>query len=196
MAEQDLNKQNDLLVGSGVFPHPFYLEDHIKIAMVKDMKFRPTIPALAGKLQSQGKFVQLGAGKKLIAGWDNLDYPKWDAHDGLPYEDESVDGIASYHTLDHLDCVIPLLADIQRVLKPRGWFVNIVPHYSSELWHTDLTHKSQFGVDTWRNIFSERHYDHEAVEGHTKWRLGIEFNMMMAFTERNAVLVTKLVKVA
>jgi len=171
-----------------VFSHPLTLRDHMAIAMVKDMNFKPTFEEL------DGIFVQLGAGHKLIKGWQNLDYPEWDAADGLPYLDNEVSGIASYHTLDHIDKPIPLLAEIQRVLKPGGWFVNIVPHYDSELWHADLTHVSQFAADTWRNIFSTRHYDHAAVEGHTEWRFGIEFNMILGFTERNTVLVTKLVK--
>lgn len=170
--------------------HPNSLKDHIEIAMVRPMNFEMT-PALNG-----GRYVQLGPGNKFIDGWHNLDFPEWDGDkDKLPYEEGSIDGIASYHTLDHLARPIWVLSEIQRVLAIGGWFVNIVPHYSSELWHADLTHKSQFAVDTWRNIFSTRHYDHAAVDGNaSEWKLAIEFNMVMAFTERNAVLVTKLIK--
>jgi SAM-dependent methyltransferase len=178
---QDMNAE--------VFPHPFGLIGHVAIAMGKAMDFNST-PYLRGE-----KYVQLGAGKKLIQYWDNLDYPEWDAEKmPLPYENDSIAGIASYHTLDHIKRVIPLLSEIQRVLKTGGWFVNIVPHYDSELWHSDLTHVSQFGTETWRSVFSTRHYDHAAVEGHVEWKLKIEFNMIMGFTERNTVLVTKLTK--
>jgi SAM-dependent methyltransferase len=169
--------------------HPQTLEAHFQIAMLKNMEFGNTAPV------RDGRYVQLGAGKKFIRNWVNLDYPEWDAEKmPLPFADEEVDGIASYHTLDHIKAVIPLLAEIQRVLVPGGWFVNIVPHYDSELWHSDLTHVSQFGTETWRSIFSTRHYNHDAVEGHTDWHMKIKFNMVMAVTERNAVLVTKLVK--
>jgi SAM-dependent methyltransferase len=171
------------------YPHPVSLADHVRIAMVKNMVFEPT-PIEAG-----GNYVQLGAGRKMIRGWDNLDYPEWDAETmPLPYADRTIDGIVSYHTLDHIKGVIPLLGEIQRVLAYGAWFVNIVPHYDSELWHTDLTHVSQFGIETWRSIFSTRHYDHEAVRGNAVWQMKIEFNMTMAFAERNTVLVTKLVK--
>jgi len=171
------------------FQHPFGLKSHLEIAMGIEMNFDTTV-RLSG-----GKYVQLGAGHKHIKGWDNLDYPKWDAETmPLPYNNDSIAGIASYHTLDHIQRVIPLLAEIQRVLMVGGWFVNIVPHYDSELWHSDLTHKSQFATETWRSVFSTRHYDHAAVEGHTDWKMNIEFNMIMGFTERNTVLVTKLVK--
>lgn len=170
--------------------HPGTLASHIEIAMMKPMDFGLTLE------KPDGHYVQLGPGHKWIKDWDNLDYPDWDAEkDDLPYPDQSIDGIASYHTLDHLSNPIKVLADIQRVLKPGGWFVNVVPHYDSELWHADLTHKSQFAIDTWRNIFSTRHYDHAAVDGHTDWKLVIAFNMIMGFAERNTVLVTKLVKI-
>lgn len=169
--------------------HPTTLAAHVEIAMGKPMNFPMTMEGF------DGVYVQLGPGHKHIRGWHNLDYPEWDAEKmPLPYDDGAIDGIASYHTLDHLSNPIAVLAEIQRVLVPGGWFVNIVPHYDSELWHSDLTHKSQFATETWRSIFSTRHYDHAAVVGHTEWLLDIEFNMIMGFTERNTVLVTKLVK--
>jgi len=171
------------------FPHPETLWDHWDIAMAKPpMRFEPTTPKF-------GNYVQIGPGRKFIRGWDNLDYPAWDANKmPLPYDDGCIDGIASYHTLDHLENPIAVLAEIQRVLVPGGWFVNIVPHYASELWHSDLTHKSQFATDTWRSIFDTRHYDHAAFGIDIEWNLKIEFNLIMAYTERNTVLVTKLVK--
>jgi SAM-dependent methyltransferase len=175
------------------FGHPYSLEDHLRVAMARDVEFIPT--GEHGDGGKNGQFVQLGPGRKLIIGWRNLDFPEWDGDTmPLPFEDESVDGIASYHTLDHLANPIRVLAEIQRVLKDGGWFVNIVPHYASELFASDLTHKSQFATETWRSIFSTRHYDHAAVAGHTEWKFRIEFNMIMGFTERNTVLVTKLVK--
>lgn len=175
------------------FDHPQTLQEHMAIAMGKtmDLSLFMTPPAF------DGTYVQLGPGYKMIRGWSNLDYPDWDAEkDKLPFDDQNVDGIVSYHTLDHLrpETVISLMGEVQRVLDDGGWFINIVPHYDSELWHTDLTHKSQFGTETWRSLFSTRHYDHQAVNGPDRWYFRIVFNMLMGFTERNTVLVTKLVK--
>jgi SAM-dependent methyltransferase len=171
------------------FSAPVTLKDHVEIAMMRDMYFSDT------PYKQDGYFVQLGPGNKWINEYVNLDFPEWDGDKmALPFKDGEIDGIVSYHTLDHLERPIAVLAEIQRVLKDGGWFVNIVPHYASELWHADLTHKSQFATETWRSIFSTRHYDHAAVKGHVDWKLRIEFNMIMGFTERNTVLVTKLVK--
>lgn len=181
------------------YAHPSTLWDHFTIAMAKPYQtFLNTFPV------PRGKYVQLGPGHKHISGssvatydWKNLDYPEWDADkETLPYLDESIDGICCYHSMDHYAKPIQVLAEIQRVLRPGAWFVNIVPHYAGELAHTDLTHKGQFGVDTWRNIFSQRHYDHAAVTEEAKegWQLEIGFNMIMGLTERNTVLVTQMFK--
>ncbi len=180
------------------FSHPISLWDHFMVAMDRNFQtFRMTSPVISGQ------YIQLGPGHKHISGssvdtynWENLDYPEWDADkDALPHDDRSIDGICCYHSMDHFAKPIRVLAEIQRVLKPGGWFVNIVPHYASELAHTDVTHKSQFGIDTWRNIFSTRHYDHAAVSGNAaEWHLEIGFNMIMGLTERNTVLVTQLFK--
>jgi SAM-dependent methyltransferase len=171
-----------------MFEHPVTVWDHFEIAMAKG-SHRFEITPDYGDI-----YVQLGPGNKHIKGWHELDYPSWDADTmPLPYDTGIVAGIAAYHVLDHLRDPIALLAEIQRVLEPGGWFVNVVPHYASELWHSDLTHKSMFATETWRSIFSERHYDHA---DEPTWELDIEFNMIMAYTERNTVLVTKLVKTA
>jgi SAM-dependent methyltransferase len=173
------------------YEDPRSLEEHFVIAMDRNMDFLPT-PSDDG-----GRYIQFGSGRKLIIGWENWDHPEWDAESGksIPIPDGSVDGIACYHTLDHLSEPIRVLAEFQRIMRPGAWLVIVVPHYSSELWHTDLTHKSQFGIDTWRNVFSERHYTHNGVVvGHVDWRLKIQFNMLMGVTERNLVLVTQFLK--
>jgi len=185
-----------------IHEHPRSLWDHLEIAMARKIDlFSTTAPRVFLGPQT---YIQLGPGHKLIRSspgsvdaWYNLDYPEWNADkDPLPFGDGTIHGICTYHSMDHFANPIKVLAEVQRVLRPGGWFVNIVPHYSSELYHTDITHKSQFGVDTWRNIFSTRHYDHAAVDGHTEWKLRIEFNMIMGLTERNTILVTKLIREA
>lgn len=179
---------------STIYAAPFSAWDHIDIALVRDRNDWRISPA-------RGHLVQLGAGKKLIEGYDNLDYPEWDAESDLlwilPYEDGSVSEVVSYFTLDHLEpwAVVRLLREIQRVLMFGGTFACIVPHYSSQLANECIMHKSRFGVDTWRNIFSERQYDHKA-EGDTgeEWKLDVQVNFMYGITERNLCLVTQMVK--
>jgi predicted SAM-dependent methyltransferase len=174
------------------FRHPITLFDHFEIAMVRGRQDFPlTLPI------PDGQYLQLGSGYKQINGWLNWDFADWDTDSGkpMPLDDESLDGIVCYHSMDHFAEPIWVLAECQRVLRPNGWFVCVVPHYASELWNSDLTHKNRFATDTWRNIFSERQYRHQGVvQGHVDWQFRIVFNMILAITERNTVLVTQLVK--
>ncbi len=170
---------------------PYTLEEHWEMAMLRGMDFLTTVP------RPDGVYMQFGTGRKFIDGFQNWDWDEWDADSGepIPVHDEYADGIICYHTLDHLSEPIRVLAEFQRVMKPGAWLVIVVPHYMSELWHADLTHKSQFAIDTWRNVFSERHYTHKGVvAGHVEWKLEITFNMIMGVAERNLVLVTQFLK--
>lgn len=200
------------------FPSPHQMWDHIDIAMVRD-RYGWVYP---GAMPS-GERIQLGAGKKEIVGWRNLEYPEWDAGayipsngyvakyhlnsdlEGNPYvnleeiqPDESCAEVASYHTLDHLwpDQVINVLKEIQRVLKPGGMFTCIVPHYSSQLANECIQHRSRFAVDTWRNIFSERQYSNSVEGQEHEWKLQVMANFVYGMTERNLVLVTQMMKMS
>lgn len=184
--------------GDQWFMPPFDAIEHLDIALVR---------ARAEWVQpfKGGKQVQLGAGRKLIQGFDNIDFPGWDAHSDdhtkwrLPYADETVSEFVSYHTLDHLEpwAVVRVLREIQRCLLVGGTFVNIVPHGDSQLAKECLFHRSRFMVDTFRNIFSERQYDHRAdgvpAQG-GDWEFSIGQNFIYGITERNTVLVTQLVR--
>lgn len=183
------------------FAHPTSLWDHFDVAMVRNF---PNFQTWGGFATAPGyKAVQLGAGYKKISGWDNLDYPEWDAEDQtgnkwrLPYADEEVWEVATYHTLDHLspEAVVRTLAEVQRILKPKGFITIVVPHHTSTLWNECLFHKSRFAIDTWRNIFSERQYSHASDTGVLPdWKFKIGFNMIMGLVERNLVQVTQLIK--
>lgn len=170
------------------YDEPVDIWDHLFIAMSRPKHELAKPPS--------GLKVQLGAGFKHIDGWLNLDYPDWEAGCGLPFNDATVSEIACYHTLDHLtpEDVLVTIKEVQRALVPGGTFVNILPHYSSQLANECLMHKSRFAIDTWRNLFSERQYDGSVDGRDHKWRLDIQSNFIYGITERNLVLVTQLVK--
>jgi hypothetical protein len=180
MSEQEIQR----------FPRPYTLEDHLKIALLRDVDW-PITEHLSGQ-----RYVQFGSGFKHInhPSWLNFDYEEWDAESGepVPIDDGRIAGIICYFTLDHLSDPIRVLAEFQRILMVGGWIVIVVPHYSSELWHTCLQHKSQFGIDTWRNIFSERQYAHTGPDGEkVEWKLNIVSNFLFGVTERNLVMITQ-----
>jgi SAM-dependent methyltransferase len=172
--------------GNYHFDPPDDIWDHLRIAMVREWPdFIPT-----GRPVPGGIYLHLGHGRKWVAGYTHLEWPEWDGErDPLPYPDNSVSGIITYHTLDHIANPLNVLAEAARVLKPGGTFTNIVPHYLSELANSCLAHKSRYAIDTWRNAFSERQYSHNAPD---EFQIG--FNMIMGLTERNLVLVTQLIR--
>ena len=182
--------------GEITFLPPKDLGDVFDIAMIRKRPDFVPLPAPA----IWRKLVQLGGGRKRIDGWEDLDYPEWDAESmPLPYEDDSVDAIFSAHALDHMTAtaVQDLLAEIQRVLKPEGTFTNVVPHHMSTLALECLEHKTRYGIKTWRNIFDNPAYTPINVSKpilFIDWRLRIGYNMVMGVEERNLVLVTQLIK--
>jgi len=173
-----------------LFGEPWSIWDHWDIAMVRDL---PEWVAPRVDLPC----VQFGGGHKHIDGWENWDWPKWNAenrnHVITEYGNGTVGGIACYHTLDHLspDGVINALAEFQRILAPGAAATIVVPHHMSTLAAECIQHKTRYGIDTWRNIFSERQYTHFHS---TEWQLRVGFNMIMGIAERNLVQITQLIK--
>ena len=133
--------------------------------------------------------LNLGAGLKNVESTIPLDLPKWDANlDMIPFGDQEVDGIIAYHFLEHVQNIMFLLKECQRVLKPLGFMNIVVPYGASDCALQDLDHKHRFMEDTWKNTFHNPYYD----KG--DWQFTIGFNMVMGLNHRNLVLVTQLIK--
>lgn len=187
--------------GKLFFESPYDLSDVFDIAMIRERKGFIRLPD-----PRHYKCVDIGGGNKIVEGYDRLDYPHWVAgREPLPYGDGSVHAIFSAHALDHMtgEAVVALLVEVDRVLEPGGTFTVVVPHYSSQLAHECIEHKSQFGIKTWRNILAnpayDPHFNFQRGDGYIEdaahtWRLSVGFNMIMGVEERNLVLVTQLIK--
>lgn len=78
--------------------------------------------------------VNIGAGQTYIPGFINVDIAPYadisiDLNsDPLPFDDNSVSTIFSYHTIEHIDNYIFSLSEIHRVLKHGGYFLIGVPY--------------------------------------------------------------------
>jgi SAM-dependent methyltransferase len=148
-------------------------------------------------LPLHGVRVDIGGGNKIMAGWERLDWPDWDAEDKspLPYVTGLVDAFYCAHALDHIspDAVVYLLAEIDRCLKPGGTFTIVVPHFMSTLAMECIEHRSRYGIKTWRNILDNPAYAPHYNGGH-EWNLTVGYNRIVGVEERNLVLVTQLVK--
>lgn len=62
----------------------------------------------------------------------------------------SVQAIYSRHFLEHVapDALVPLLRQMDRVLRPGGTLRLIVPHFSNPYFYSDPTHRTPFGLYT------------------------------------------------
>lgn len=67
-------------------------------------------------------------------------------NDGLPFEDNSIDEIYSFHFLEHVDDLEFVFKEIHRVLKPNGKTIGTVPHFANPYFYSDPTHHSYFGL--------------------------------------------------
>lgn len=146
------------------------------------------IPDLA--INNTGLILNLGAGNKSFPQAIPLDLPEWDYHDGIPYPDESVSMIHAYHFMEHVDCPVKMLLEIQRVLMPGGVANIVVPYYNSQMQAQDLDHKSQYCEMTWKTLFANPYYDKNRVE----WKLDVGLNIIIGIVERNLCLMTQLIK--
>ena len=67
-------------------------------------------------------------------------------NNGLPFDDNSIDEIYSFHFLEHVNDLEFVLKEIHRVLKPNGKNIGTVPHFANPYFYSDPTHHSYFGL--------------------------------------------------
>jgi len=85
--------------------------------------------------------LNIGAGHTYIPGFINIDISsKADitmdlGKEKLPFEDDSVDLIFSYHTLEHVPDYLFVLSEIHRVLKHGGCFLVGLPYVTLTEYH-------------------------------------------------------------
>jgi SAM-dependent methyltransferase len=98
--------------------------------------------------------LDLGCGRKKTPGAVGLDMvalPGVDVvHDlnafPYPFEDNTFDLVIARHSLQHLDRIVLVMEELHRILRPGGELRIYVPHYASDNFNTDPTHKTSFGL--------------------------------------------------
>ena len=91
--------------------------------------------------ESKQNRLNIGAGLTYIPGYINIDISeKADLTldlgvDKLPFEDNSVDLVFSYHTLEHISNYLFALSEIHRVLKHGGYFLVGLPYVTLTQYH-------------------------------------------------------------
>jgi SAM-dependent methyltransferase len=84
-----------------------------------------------------GERLNIGASRTRIDGFTNVDIAPWAdvsvdiGQQPLPFEDDSVDLVFSYHTLEHVPDYLFALGEIHRVLKHNAPFLVGLPYVTS-----------------------------------------------------------------
>lgn len=106
--------------------------------------------------------LNIGSGFTRIEGFTNVDYVQHTDDKGnqytdvlcniekepLPFEDNSIDEIAAYEVLDHVENLIFVMNEMWRVLKPEGLLKGKLPREGGRGALADPTHKRIIITDT------------------------------------------------
>lgn len=125
---------------------------------------------LAGLSDRSSVILELGCGNrkrvKEAIGIDQLDYDGVDIVGDVmsvlnQFPNGSVDSVYSFHFFEHISDLAALLKELIRVLKENGQLEVVVPHFSSPYYHSDVTHRTFFGLYTFdyfaaKTLFSRK----------------------------------------
>jgi SAM-dependent methyltransferase len=130
-----------------------------------------------GMNETKGIRLNIGAGETYIPGYINIDISrKADitldlGKDKLPFDDDSVDLIFSYHTLEHVPDYLFALSEIHRVLRHGGHFLVGLPYVTLTEYHlVNPYHLHSF------NEFSFDFFDAKMLKGSAAEENPILFN--------------------
>jgi hypothetical protein len=98
--------------------------------------------------------LDLGGGDRRRKGFYSVDHLDFDGVDVMadlnkPLDllpNDCVEYIYSWHTLEHIRELLPLMREIHRLTKPNGTIELIVPHFSNAYGYSDPTHVRFFGL--------------------------------------------------
>jgi SAM-dependent methyltransferase len=125
--------------------------------------------------------VDLGCGSRKMKGAVGMDIVGVPGVDvvadmsrGLPFKDNSLDGLYAYHVLEHLDDFLAIMGEIWRVCKDGARVQVKVPHASSPfmLWK-DPTHRRGLSIATFA-YFDDTYFDGMVFSYYSPARFRIE----------------------
>lgn len=135
--------------------------------------------------------LELGGDSRMAA--FTLNAPGWNAEtDRIPFTDDSLGCVMSFHFLEHIKNLDPLMRECERVLKVGGTFFSAVPYYKSQLAFQDPDHKRFFTEETFEFFCKDRGY--KAWDG-KDWNFKMQSQFIGGVVEKNLMLFTVLEKI-
>lgn len=112
----------------------------------------------------QGDWLDVGCGTDKVPGAigiDKLSLPTVDVVHDLdafpwPFQSDSFSHIVCKHSLNHCSDFVKAIEEIYRIAKPDAVVEILAPHYTSDNYHTDPTHKCSVGIRS-MNYFCEEY---------------------------------------
>lgn len=120
----------------------------------------------------------------------NLNMTPW------PFEDNSFDRVIFKHSISHFDDIVKTMEELHRICRPGATVDIIAPHFSSDNFFTDPTHKVSLGyrsmnyfcvdVPDWKYKYSKADFvlRHKHI-GFSEYK--IDFNLF-EYSKRKSVL--------
>jgi hypothetical protein len=108
--------------------------------------------------------LNLGCGMRRLPGYYNVDHIELPGVDIIadleePFSelpDDCVEAVYCRHTLEHVNRLLELLAEIHRVTRADGRIEVIVPHFSNPYGYSDPTHVRFFGLYSFYYLADEQ----------------------------------------
>ena len=161
------------------------VQDLFRLGMKRELPELLTFNGVAFDIGASGKAVAPGA---IPIGLPDWQFPR----DCIPAETGTVATIHAYHFLEHLTGTdaIAFLREAERVTIPGASVLNFcIPYFNSNQQAQDLTHKSFWCEDTFKNLFDNQWYDHAG-----EWKLKVHTIMIIGIVERNLSLIGQLIR--
>lgn len=113
-----------------------------------------------------------------------------------PFEDNSFDRVIFKHSISHFKDVIAVMEEVNRIAKNGAVIDIIAPHFTSDNFYTDPTHRVSIGyrsmyyfctnIENWKYKYSKA--DYELIESHICFgEYNIDFNEK-EYKKRRSVL--------
>jgi len=111
------------------------------------------VPAVVTGGKITDRKLDVGCGSRKLPGFlgvDNMVSPEVDVVHDLnvypwPFPNDSFTHIVCRHSLSHLDDIVAAMEELHRITAPGGAIEIVAPHFSSDNYFTDVTHRRAFG---------------------------------------------------
>jgi len=110
----------------------------------------------------------------------------------LPFSDNSFDMVVLKHTIEHVEDIGRLMAEIHRVLKKGGKVVIHTPHFSHPSSFSDITHKHHLTYDSFNYFTAGEKYNYYSGVRFKIIRRRIIFSRVLKIVEPFANLAPKI----